>query len=69
MMMLDRGQPAKVDELLSSIKAIETVETEDQLVESSYLERDALLDDEFFEQSLDDFDDLLSGIESVDWDA
>ena len=35
--------------------------------DSLYLERDTLLEDDYFEASLDDYDDLLSGVEYDEW--
>jgi len=69
MTMFDRGNQVSVDELLSPPETAERVEREEVMDEGIYLERDTLLDDDFFEPSLDDFDDLLADMQGDDWDA
>ena len=68
MMMLDRNDIPKPNELLRTVIAADALEQEKQLDEGLYLERDTLLDDEMFETSLDDYDDLLSAVEDDGWD-
>ena len=67
MMMLDRNDHPRPGELLHTVIAADALEKEKPLDEGLYLERDTLLDDEFFKTSLDDYDDLLSVAEDHDW--
>jgi hypothetical protein len=60
---------ADVDEMLKAAQAVDRTEDDNAPDEGLYLERDTLLDDDFFEQSLDDYEDLLSDVEGGDWDA
>ena len=68
MMMLDRNGHPRPNQLLRTVIAADALEQEKQLDEGLYLERDTLLDDELFETSLDDYDDLLSAVEDDAWD-
>ncbi|MGI9420563.1 MAG: hypothetical protein ACR2RA_22295 [Geminicoccaceae bacterium] len=62
------GQP-RFGEVMKTVIAADALEQEKQeLDEGLYLERDTLLDDDFFEQSIDDYDDLLSAAQDDDWD-
>lgn len=67
-MSYDRNDHPGRNDLMKTVIAADALEQEKQLDEGLYLERDTLLDDDFFEQSLDDYDDLLSGAEHDDWD-
>lgn len=61
------GQP-RFGEIMQTVIAADALEQEKQQPdEGLYLERDTLLDDDFFEQSLDDYDDLLSAAEDDSW--
>ena len=62
------GQP-RFGEVMKTVIAADALEQEKQeLDEGLYLERDTLLDDDFFEQSIDDYDDLLSAAQDDGWD-
>jgi hypothetical protein len=65
-MSFDRNDNPKFGDLMQTVIAADALEREKQLDEGLYLERDTLLDEDFFEQSLDDYDDLLSAAED-DW--
>ncbi len=65
-MRLDPNTFPRPGELLKTVIAADALEQEKQLDEGLYLERDTLLEDEFFETSLEDYDDLLSAAED-DW--
>jgi hypothetical protein len=65
-MSFDRNDNLKFGDLMQTVIAADALEREKQLDEGLYLERDTLLDEDFFEQSLDDYDDLLSAAED-DW--
>ncbi|MEM8950935.1 MAG: hypothetical protein AAGA21_13695 [Pseudomonadota bacterium] len=67
-MSYDRNDQPKFGELMKTVIAADALEQDKELDEGLYLERDTLLEDEFFEQSLDDYDDLLSAAEHDDWD-
>lgn len=67
-MSYDRSDPPRLTNLMKTVIAADALEQEKQLDEGLYLERDTLLDDDFFEQSLDDYDDLLSAAEDDGWD-
>lgn len=67
MMMLDRNDDPRPGALLRTVIAADALAQEKQLDEGLYLERDTLLDDDFFEPSLDDYDDLLSVEQDGDW--
>ncbi|MGI9502370.1 MAG: hypothetical protein ACR2RE_04855 [Geminicoccaceae bacterium] len=67
-MSFDRNDQPRFGNLMNTVIAADALEQEKQLDEGLYLERDTLLDDDFFEQSLDDYDDLLSAAEDNDWD-
>ena len=64
----DRNDQPKFGDVMKTVIAADALDQERQLLdEGLYLERDTLLDDDFFEQSLDDYDDLLSAAEHDDW--
>jgi|GEM_PF-6550792 len=67
-MSFDRNDHPRPGNLMMTVIAADALEQEKQLDEGLYLERDTLLDDDFFEPSLDDFDDLLSAAEDDGWD-
>lgn len=67
-MSFDRNDQPRFGELMKTVIAADALEQESQADEGLYLERDTLLDDDFFEQSLDDYDDLLSAAQDDDWD-
>ncbi len=67
-MSYDRNNHPRLNDLMKTAIAADALEREKQLDEGLYLERDTLLDDEYFEQSLDDYDDLLSAAEDDNWD-
>lgn len=66
-MILDRGDYPSGSELMKTVIAADALEQEKQVDEGLYLERDTLLEDDFFETSLDDYDDLLSMGEDDGW--
>lgn len=67
-MSFDRNDNPRFGDLMQTVIAADALEREKQLDEGLYLERDTLLDEDFFEQSLDDYDDLLSAAHDGDWD-
>ena len=67
-MSFDRNENPMPGDLMQTIIAADSLERDKQLDEGLYLERDTLLDEDFFEQSLDDYDDLLLVAEDNDWD-
>lgn len=67
-MSFDRNGNPKMSALLKTAIAADALEQEKQLDEGLYLERDTLLDEDFFEQNLDDYDDLLLVAADDDWD-
>lgn len=67
-MSFDRNDHPSSSELLKTVIAADALEQNKQLDEGLYLERDTLLEDDLFEQSLDDYDDLLSAAEDDNWD-
>ena len=67
-MSFDRNGNPMFGDLMQTVVAADALERERQLEEGLYLERDTLLDEDFFEQSLDDYDDLVSAAQEGDWD-
>ncbi|MDH3659965.1 MAG: hypothetical protein OEU92_08045 [Alphaproteobacteria bacterium] len=67
-MSLDPSDHPRPGELLQTVIAADALEKAKPLDEGLYLERDTLLDDELFETSLDDYDDLLSVAADDDYD-
>ncbi len=67
-MSFDRNDNPMFGDLMQTVIAADALERERQLEEGLYLERDTLLDEDFFEQSLDDYDDLVSAAQEGDWD-
>ena len=67
-MSFDRNDNPMFGDLIQTVIAADALERERQLEEGLYLERDTLLDEDFFEQSLDDYDDLVSAAQEGDWD-
>ncbi len=67
-MSFDRNGNPMFGDLMQTVIAADALERERQLEEGLYLERDTLLDEDFFEQSLDDYDDLVSAAQEGDWD-
>lgn len=65
-MMMDRTDQPRAG-LLQTVIAADALEREKQLDNGLYLERDTLLDDDFLETSIDDYDDLLSEADNGDW--
>ncbi|MEM7041211.1 MAG: hypothetical protein AAF543_00225 [Pseudomonadota bacterium] len=66
-MSYDRNGQPRFGDLMKTVIAADALEQErEQLDEGLYLERDTLLEDDFFETSLDDYDDVLSAAED-DW--
>ena len=60
-MRYDRNPQPTLSNIMKTAIAADALEQgKQELDEGLYLERDTLLDDDFFEQSLDDYDDLLS---------
>ncbi|MEL6961919.1 MAG: hypothetical protein AAFO01_04135, partial [Pseudomonadota bacterium] len=59
-MSFDQNGNPMFGDLMKTVIAADALERERQLEEGLYLERDTLLDEDFFEQSLDDYDDLVS---------
>ena len=68
MICLDRNGHPKPGDLLSTVIAADALEQEKPLDEGLYLERDTLLDDDYLEPSLDDYDDLLAVADDDAWD-
>lgn len=66
-MSFDRNDHPRLGDLMKTVIAADALEQEKQLDEGLYLERDTLLDDDYFEPSLDDYDDLLSATQDDDW--
>ncbi len=67
-MSFDRNDHPRLGELMKTAIAADALEQDKQLDEGLDLERDTLLEDDFFEQSLEDYDDLLSAAEDDNWD-
>jgi len=67
-MSFDRNGNPMFGDLMQTVIAADALERERRLEEGLYLERDTLLDEDFFEQSLDDYDDLVSAAQEGDWD-
>lgn len=66
-MSFDRNGQPRFGDLMKTAIAAGALEQDKQLDEGLYLERDTLLEDDFLETSLDDYDDLLSAAEDDDW--
>ncbi len=66
-MSFDRNDQPRFGDVMNTAIAAEALEQDKELDEGLYLERDTLLEDDFFEQSLDDYDDLLSAAEDDNW--
>jgi hypothetical protein len=61
------GLPTPGD-LMNTVIAAESLAQNQTFDKGLYLERDALLDDDYLEPSLDDYDDLLSAAQDDAWD-
>ncbi|MEZ5934288.1 MAG: hypothetical protein R3F54_20580 [Alphaproteobacteria bacterium] len=68
-MRFDLSAPPRLGDLMKTVIAADALEQEKQLDQGLYLERDTLLDDEFLETSLDDYEDVLSAADADidDW--
>ena len=63
----ERNAYATPADLMQTVIAADALEQEKELDEGLYLERDTLLEDDYFETSLDDYDDLLSAADYDEW--
>jgi len=67
-MTFERSGYPKPADLMQTVIAADALAQDNEHDEGLYLERDTLLEDDYFETSLDDYDDLLSAADDSDWD-
>lgn len=67
-MNYDRNDHPRLSNSTQTMIAADGLQQENQLEEALYPGHDTLLDDDFLEQSLDDYDDLVAAAEDDNWD-
>lgn len=67
-MNYERNDHPRLGNSMQTVIAADGLQQEEHLDEALYPEHDTLLDDDFLEQSLDDYDDLVAAAEDDNWE-